>query len=66
MTPAQRKWLLRANKLGVIEPSGTKGYARNNWTRMMERLVKEGLVTPYVHGGYEITAAGQAALETTT
>jgi hypothetical protein len=64
LTPAQRKWLIRArdNRLGVVECPWTGGLARSTWHRMMERMVKEHLVTPYVHGGYEITSYGIGVL----
>jgi hypothetical protein len=61
-TAAQLKWLRRADALGVIVCYDNNGLARANWRRTMERMVAAGFVTPYVHGGYELTASGQAAV----
>lgn len=45
----------------AARPSSNNGLARAAWRRKMERLVAAGLMRPYVHGGYELTAAGEAA-----
>ncbi len=34
------------------------GLQRAGWLKMMQRLMDRGLVEPYPHGGFEITAAG--------
>ncbi len=59
LTAAQRKWLARADARGVIAWIGTRGLAESNWRKVMERLTEMGLVEPYVHGGFELTAAGR-------
>lgn len=35
------------------------GLRRSAWTKMMARLRDQGIVEPYVHGGFEVTAAGR-------
>lgn len=35
------------------------GLRRAAWTKMMGRLRDQGIVEPYVHGGFEVTAAGR-------
>lgn len=47
---------------GVRDRHLSSGYLRASWHAKMSRMVEAGLFTPYVHGGYEITAAGRAAL----
>jgi hypothetical protein len=46
-------------------PYGPIEYNFKSKTRMLDRLVKLGLASEYVHGGYEITEAGRAALNPT-
>jgi hypothetical protein len=61
-TEANLKWLRRATKAGLIEWPQVGGFQRDNWHKMMARLVAAGLVTPYPHGHtYEITSAGRRA-----
>jgi hypothetical protein len=61
-TEANLKWLRKANAAGLIEWLHVGGIMRNNWHKMMSRLVVAGLVTPYPHGHtYEITEAGRRA-----
>lgn len=62
LTAPQREWLSRADHRGLIERRGAPGIMEANWHRMMGRLVDAGLVTPYRHGGYEITGLGRALI----
>lgn len=48
--------------LGVVEIRGTRGLAYSAKERMAKRLCEAGYLRPYVHGGYEITDSGRAAL----
>jgi hypothetical protein len=69
LTRAQREQLGIAlrSPLGVVErPHLRSGLASASWDRMMVRLEQAGYVTPYVHGGYEITDAGRTALSPTS
>lgn len=63
-TKAQRVQLERAAKdpRGIVNVYLRHGFAYSNWRRMMHRLCVQGWFTPYVHGGYEITAAGRVVL----
>lgn len=69
LTDAERTHLsvsLRSKPIpGLLTPhavgSGV-GFRRHAWERMMKKLEADGLVTPYAHGGYEITPAGRSAL----
>lgn len=63
-TPAQAREMARAaaHPLGIVEARWPRGLAHAGWERMMARLTAGGLMRPYVHGGFEITAAGRAAL----
>ncbi len=65
LTQPQRAALQRAadHPLGVVEHQGPRGLAYAVWDRMMQRLAAQALAKRYVHGGYEITDAGRAALE---
>lgn len=65
LTPKQRENLVKAadSPVGVVDLHCPRGFRRSAWERMMERLRTIGLVTPYVHGGYEITYTGKAALK---
>ncbi len=61
MTPAQLKWLKRADKHGIIECWDNNGLVRANWRATMERMAEAGLVARYPHGGFELTADGRRA-----
>lgn len=51
------------NHLGLLTPHHSwGGLQRAAWHARMSRYVADGLLKPYVHGGYEITPAGRAAL----
>jgi hypothetical protein len=65
ITEPQRRELLYAanNHFGLTYHATTiNGLGAAAKRRMMDRLCIMGLFTKYVHGGYEITAAGRAAL----
>lgn len=64
LTAPQRRELEHAakNKLGVVTSYTVNGLGRAQWKLMMERLRLAGLVTPYVHGGYQITDAGRKVI----
>lgn len=65
LTKAQRVTLERAasNPSGLIEARiGWGGLQRAAWHARMSNIVAMGFLAPYVHGGYEITPAGRAAL----
>lgn len=65
LTPAQR----RALEIGVRDPLGLiryydrGGYAARSRQKLFDRLRGAGLVSLYVHGGYEITPAGREAYD---
>ncbi len=66
LTKAQVKELRRAadHPLGIVETvCGWGGLQRASWHARMSHLVADGLLKPYVHGGYEITPAGLSALK---
>lgn len=51
------------NRLGVLTPHPSwGGLQRASWHARMSRHVADGMFSSYVHGGYEITDAGRAAL----
>lgn len=50
------------HKLGLVERPYVIGFARTSWDRNANKLIDLGFLVPYVHGGYEITDAGRAAL----
>ena len=64
-TPAQWRALEELGQ-GRAERLWPRGQALAAWERMMNGLCARGLATPYVHGGYEITVAGRAALNRTS
>lgn len=68
LSPAQQVALERAARApsGVLERIGPRSFGNRSWERMMNKLCAVGLFTPYVHGGYEITAAGRSLLRETT
>jgi hypothetical protein len=73
LTEAQRKALASSVNSRPIEGLITFqdagvgiGLRRAGWYRMMEGLERKGLVAVYVHGGYEITEQGRAALAAAT
>jgi hypothetical protein len=69
MTPARLKMLriAAADPLGVVTmPVGRPGFSQWKWTRMMQSMSNDGFVTPYVHGGYEITSAGRLVVANST
>jgi hypothetical protein len=65
LTPAWRRELERSMSSrpipGLLTFNGPAGLARSGWDRMMRRMAAQGLVTEYVHGGYEITEKGRIA-----
>ena len=67
VTPAQRRVLEIAAKheLGLVTSlmlGATTGFGSRSRRLMFNRLREAGLLKPYLHGGYEITDAGRAAL----
>lgn len=63
LTPRQREVLqVHCLDSGLIPEPLYRGFERIAWNRMMASLVRDGVVKHYVHGGYEITEAGRAAL----
>lgn len=48
-------------KIGITNPY-IIGWERVSWDKNARYLSDHGLIRPYVHGGYEITDAGRAAL----
>lgn len=65
LTKAQCRELRRAanHPLGIVDTGiGWGGLQRASWHARMSALVSDGLLRPYVHGGYEITDTGRAAL----
>lgn len=49
--------------LGITDTvAGWGGLQRAGWHARMSNYVAGGYFRPYVHGGYEITPAGRAAL----
>lgn len=64
LTEAQRRILETAarNPLGVVTCPYSNGLAKTNWGRNILKLKMFGKVRPYVHGGYEITSVGRAAI----
>lgn len=67
LTKAQTKELQRAadHRLGIVETGiGWGGLQRAAWHARMSHLVADGLLKPYVHGGYEITDLGRQSLAT--
>lgn len=50
-----------AHPLGLYRLDGPRGWRRAARERMCDRMVWDGLLKPYVHGGYEITSDGRAA-----
>lgn len=64
LIPSRQKILEAAarNALGVVERPVLRGFDRTNWDRNAATLCDAGLLRGYVHGGYEITDEGRAAL----
>lgn len=61
----KRQLILEAaskHHLGLVERPYLTGFERVSWDRNADYLVELGLLAPYVHGGYEITEEGRAAL----
>jgi len=57
--------ILRAaakDKLGLVERPYLTGFERVSWDKNAAYLSNRFLLSPYVHGGFEITDAGRAAL----
>ena len=49
-----------AHPLGLYTQSGALGgLAKASRSKMLERMVEAGWLERYVHGGFEITAAGR-------
>ena len=67
LTPAQVKWLARADALGNIKSFGlVNGLARASFFRMMKRLKKAGYVVDGYDSEFTITDAGRKALSEAT
>ena len=49
--------------LGIVERPYFQEFSRIAWDNNAAALTRAGLLAPYVHGGYEITAEGRAVLE---
>jgi hypothetical protein len=64
LTDPQRKALEEAARspLGVVEITTINGFGSRSKRLMFQRLMRDGYVREYVHGGYEITDAGRASL----
>lgn len=64
LIPSRRAILESAMRhpLGLIERPVLRGFERNTWDRNAGVLCDAGLLRGYVHGGYEITDEGRAAL----
>ena len=52
--------------LGIVERPYFQWFSRIAWDNNAAALTRAGLLSPYVHGGYEITSAGRAALKEQT
>ncbi len=50
-----------SHKMGIVERPYLVGFDRVSWDKDAQYLVDQGLLIPYVHGGYEITPAGREA-----
>jgi hypothetical protein len=67
LTENRRKILQAAaddrRNLGVVERPYLIGFERVSWERNAKAMVGCGWLSPYLHGGFEITAAGRQALQ---
>jgi len=50
-----------ASPLGVVTRPYMTGFERVAWDRNARTLCDAGWLTEYVHGGFEVTAAGRAS-----
>ena len=50
------------HELGLVSRPYFSGFERVAWDKNALALAEAGLLTSYVHGGYEITDAGRQAL----
>jgi hypothetical protein len=46
---------------GLVSRPYLTGFEAVSWDRNASALCKQGWLEPYVHGGFEITAAGRTA-----
>lgn len=53
------------NKNGVVTNPFIFGFERVTWGKSAQYLVSAGLLTPYRHGGFEITDEGRAKIAET-
>lgn len=61
----KRLRILRAaasHERGLVDRPHLVGFERIAWDRNADYLVLTDFLSPYVHGGFEITEAGRAAL----
>lgn len=65
LTECRLRILRAANndRLGLVSRPYFTGFSRVTWDRNAADLIKAGLLSRYVHGGFEITDAGRAALQ---
>lgn len=54
------------HSMGLVSCPYVGGFERVNWIKSADYLVSVGLLRPYVHGGFEITPEGRAALSAPT
>lgn len=66
LTEPQKKMLREAGEYRLDEGRhswGTRGFRRAGKERMAKKLVDAGLLSEYIHGGFDITPKGSCVLD---